>query len=234
MDREYKPMERASFDNESLATLPWSLTSFSRQLGYREPPKSCGPSSPRQTYFQWTKNITIYLFAFWGIITLLSQIRPLHFDKGQQKPANLSGCDCGDSTTEAESLGCKFDSLSMAWLPEQCRDDELTAEFNTKGGGPNGEWIYYADKLHTEEIDVAVVAAMGNDPSARVHMGKDWHMVHCVYYWRKQFRTRTNGKIVEPRSDTEDHIKHCGMVILEASYGTVSGVALNTNEAVDE
>lgn len=203
-------------------------------MGYREPPKTCGPSTTKQSYLKWTKNIVVYLFAFWGIVTFLSQIQLPHFHHGQQKPVDLKGCDCGDSTAEAISLGCKFDSLSMAWLPEHCRDDELTAEFNTKGDGPNGNWVYYADKLHTEQVDVAAVAAMGNDPSARVHMNKDWHMVHCVYYWRKQFRTRANGKIVEPRSDTEDHIKHCGMVIMGSSYGTISGVALNTNEVVEE
>ena len=146
----------------------------------------------------------------------------------------LQGCDCGDSVAEAISLGCKFDALSMAWLPEHCRDDELTAEFETTGNGPNGTWVYYADTEHTIEVDVATVAAMGDDPSARVHMGKTWHMIHCIFYWRKQFRTRFNGKIVEPRSDTADHIKHCGMVFQEPGYGTISGVALNTNEMVAE
>lgn len=117
----------------------------------------------------------------------------------------------------------------MAWLPEHCRDDELTAEFNTKGNGPNGTWIYYSDTRHTKEVDPEEVPAMGDKPDALVHMNRDWHTIHCIFYWRKQFRTRLNGKIVEPRSDSEHHIKHCGEIILGTSNGTVSGVALNTN-----
>jgi hypothetical protein len=122
----------------------------------------------------------------------------------------------------------------MAWLPEHCRDDELTAEFNTVGSGPNGNWVYYADTLHTIEVDVSVVAAMGDNTSARVHMDENWHILHCIFYWRKQFRTKANGKMIEPRSDSERHIKHCGIVFQKPSYGTISGVALNTNGVLEE
>lgn len=51
-------------------------------------------------------------------------------------------CSCGKSVAEAIANGCKYDLLASAWLPEQCRDDELTAEFNKAGPGPNGEWTY--------------------------------------------------------------------------------------------
>lgn len=65
--------------------------------------------------------------------------------------------------------------------------------------------------------------------SQRFHMSYDWHVVHCVYYWIKQYHTRTNGKIVEPRSDSEGHIRHCGNVIRNKVWGTVAGVVLNTD-----
>ena len=100
--------------------------------------------------------------------------------------------------------------------------------------GPNGTWIYFANTEHTVELDVKEVSAFGDDPSKRAHMDKDWHQTHCFYYWLKLHRTRANGKIIEPRSDTEAHIRHCGMVFREPGYGTISGVALNTNEAVEE
>jgi hypothetical protein len=183
------------------------------------------------------RDVIIHLLAFWGLFSIFFQFaRTRHFQTQDIVPdAELRpGCDCGDSIAEAISLGCKFDSLSMAWLPEHCRDDELTAEFDIAGDGPNGTWLYFADTEHTELVDAAAVAAMGDDPSARVHMDKTWHRVHCVYYWRKLFRTRFNGKIIEPRSDTEGHVKHCGMVFEKPGYGTISGVALNTNEQVAE
>jgi hypothetical protein len=100
--------------------------------------------------------------------------------------------------------------------------------------GPNGTWIYYSDTNHTIEIDVSEVAAMADDSSKRAHMDKDWHQTHCLFYWLKLHRTRTTGKMIEPRSDTEAHIRHCGMVFRKPGYGTISGVALDTNEALEE
>jgi hypothetical protein len=183
------------------------------------------------------KDLVIYTLAFWGLLSSLFQVTNLHNLRAHNPPVHaerLTGCDCGKSVEEAVSLGCKFDALSMAWLPEHCRDDELTAEFDTVGDGPNGTWLYFADTEHKTLVDVSRVAAMGDDPSARVHMDKTWHRVHCVYYWLKLFRTRENGKIIEPRSDTEGHIRHCGKVFADSGYGTISGVALNTNELVVE
>jgi hypothetical protein len=81
---------------------------------------------------------------------------------------------------------------------------------------------------------VSEVAAMADDSSKRAHMDKDWHQTHCLFYWLKLHRTRTTGKMIEPRSDTEVHIRHCGMVFRKPGYGTISGVALDTNEALEE
>jgi hypothetical protein len=189
------------------------------------------------SYLYILKELVVYSFAIWGFFDVVRELvmnRHVQVHEIALQTGSRPGCDCGNSIAEAISLGCKFDSLSMAWLPEICRDDELTTEFDTAGDGPNGTWLYFANTEHTIEVDVATVAAMGDDPSARAHMGKTWHMVHCLFYWRKQFRARFNGKIVEPRSDTEVHIKHCGMVFQDPGYGTISGVALNTNEEVVE
>ncbi|KAF2719732.1 hypothetical protein K431DRAFT_227965 [Polychaeton citri CBS 116435] len=156
-------------------------------------------------------------------------MRSSSYDCSPKLGKGKDGCNCGSSVAEAIERGCKFDSLAMARLPPHCRDDELTAEFNTKGTGPNGTWVYYADTAHTIPVDAADVARMGDDPFARVRMDKNWHQIHCVFDWLKQFRSQTRGTIVEPRSNTESHIKHCGTVMREPGYGTISGVALNTN-----
>ncbi|KAK1710292.1 uncharacterized protein BDZ83DRAFT_540702, partial [Colletotrichum acutatum] len=141
----------------------------------------------------------------------------------------IASCDCGNSTTEAVTLGCKYDSLAAAWLPEHCRDDELTAEFERSGPGPDGQWTYWADTAHTQEISVEEIAKMAdNQEELRFHMSGHWHVLHCIFYWRKEYRARFNGKMVEPRSDNEKHIKHCGKIFLDPGYGTVAGVALNT------
>lgn len=145
----------------------------------------------------------------------------------QQHP--VASCDCGRNTTEARARGCKYDSLAAAWLPEHCRDDELTAEFEQAGDGPNGTWEYWADTKHTQPMSLEEIAALADTPGSKFHMSNHWHTVHCIFYWRKEYRARFNGKIVEPRSDNEGHIKHCGNIFLKGAYGTIAGVSLNTD-----
>lgn len=176
-------------------------------------------------------------FAILGFLSLLQPLTSIHAHissdgaatgRHQTVPAVVS-CDCGNSTAEAVELGCKYDSLAAAWLPEHCRDDELTAEFERSGPGPDGKWTYWSDLAHTQEISVEEIAKMGGSPDFEFHMSGHWHVVHCIFYWRKEHRTRFNGRVVEPRSDSEAHIIHCGKMILDAGYDTVAGVALNTD-----
>ena len=172
------------------------------------------------------KDLVLFSLALFGIFSIFKQpaTKVLHM---QQK---VSGkCECGNSIPEAISLGCKFDPLAMAWLPEHCRDDELTAEFETKGNGPNGTWVYYADTARTMEVSLEEVAAVGGT-SRRVHMTTDWHIAHCIVSWRKQnrFWTKFNGKTVELIPDFEAHIEHCAEIIRDPGDGTISGVRLGT------
>lgn len=135
-------------------------------------------------------------------------------------------CYCGESTAEARQRGCKYSSMSAAWLPDHCRDDELTAEFERLGDGPDGNWLYWADKNHTHPLTVDQVAALGDDPSATFHMSADWHVVHCFFLWRLEHRSRFNGKSIEGRFDNEQHILHCMKVAQNLQHGTKSGVSL--------
>ncbi|CAI7574188.1 unnamed protein product [Penicillium glandicola] len=182
-------------------------------------------TQPRRTLLAtsltFTKSCLLYSLAIWGAFTIIANpLRGIELPFKGHIPSNieLRGCDCGESVEEAISRGCRFDGLAMAWLPDHCRDDELAEEFNTMGDGSNGTWIYYADREHTIQMGPDEVAALGDHPEALVHMSVEWHTVHCIFYWRKQFR-----------SDSEHHIKHCGQIFLSPGSGTKSGVALNTN-----
>ncbi|GKZ16867.1 hypothetical protein AbraIFM66951_006360 [Aspergillus brasiliensis] len=182
-------------------------------------------STPKLLLF---RNTLIILLAIWGLISLTHTLILSIFSTTStlQKPTT---CHCGTSTTEALSLNCKFDSLAAAWLPPHCRDDELTAEFERAGPNPDGSWTYYADDYHTVPMAIEEVAALADNQSARVQMTRDWHVVHCLFYWRKMFRVREmEGVIVEPSFDHEEHIKHCIGVVLEDSWGTEARVALDT------
>ena len=84
--------------------------------------------------------VIVYSLALWGLVSILQRAFEAYSHRHYHEVfptynLQLEGCDCGKSVAEAVSLGCKFDALSMAWLPEHCRDDELTAEFDTTGKG---------------------------------------------------------------------------------------------------
>jgi hypothetical protein len=187
-------------------------------------------SSP---YIRLAKDITLFLLAFFGIFAILSQLAASHDRVAQDQV--LKGCDCGASVAEAVSKGCKFDSLATSWLPDHCRDDELTSEFETLGDGPNGTWIYYADMDHTIELNRQQVGALADNTSSKVYLGVTYHKLHCVFYWRKQYRAKAklNEKIVEPMLDNEGHIEHCGEVLLRKGYSSSSPVLLNTNSRAE-
>ncbi|KUJ23686.1 uncharacterized protein LY89DRAFT_679028 [Mollisia scopiformis] len=171
----------------------------------------------------------VTLLAIWGFINIFNTVvRKIPF----LNPPVHHGCYCGKSSTEAIAMGCKYDSLAAAWLPEHCRDDDLTAEFDRSGDGPNGTWLYWKDKARTIPITPEEIQWMGDTPDARFHMDYSWHEVHCLFYWRKEHRFRFNGKILDPRSDSEEHILHCGDVWgrkVPYGMGTVSGVRFDTN-----
>lgn len=183
------------------------------------------------------KDLILIAFAILGFVSLLQLLTNTHAHIHSEEAATgtcqdapkVASCDCGNSTAEAVALGCKYDSLAAAWLPEHCRDDELTAEFERSGPGVNGKWKYWADAAHTKEISIEDIAKIADNQELRFHMSGHWHVIHCLFYWRKEHRARFNGKMVEPRSDNEKHIKHCGNIFLDPGHDTVAGVALNTD-----
>ncbi|KAK0616936.1 hypothetical protein B0T14DRAFT_568502 [Immersiella caudata] len=121
-------------------------------------------------------------------------------------------CDCGNSTSEALSRGCVFDALASAWLPPECRDDELTAEFNQSGPGVAGAWPYWAHDNGTVPLTTTDLARLG-DTNGVWYSTREWHLVHCNFYWRKLLRARQNGRpLVETRYDNMGHIVHCGEI----------------------
>lgn len=145
--------------------------------------------------------------ALWGLVSGLSlAFRPLSV---QTRHSTSAGdVYCGTTIAEALSLGCLYDPLSSAWLPPYCRDDELTDEFNRAGPGADGAWAYYADEQGTRPLALPEVAALGNHLE-RFWVSRDWHIVHCLFYWRKHVRMRETNAVMEARYDKMHHVEHC-------------------------
>lgn len=182
------------------------------------------------------KDVVLFCLAVPGLAALIKpsiacRYQPSHNHEAAEMAKStttpLGTCNCGNSVAEARSLGCQFDILASAWLPEHCRDDELTTEFQHSGDGPDGTWLYWLDSNHTQQISVDELGDRADQSEFRFYSTTEWHVVHCLFYWRKQQRARTNGISVEPRFDTEQHINHCAGFIREGKDGGVqAGVVL--------
>lgn len=150
-------------------------------------------------------------------------------------PPGLTNCECGPSMQEAVARKCIYDSLSAAWLPPHCRDDELVAEFDQAGPGLNGSWPYFLDRNGSILIKKEDIARQG------VHgvfwASHDWHAAHCLFSWQKYVRLAKTGSVMEARFATEEHSKHCSRLILYPEITKrdfLIKVAVATNSAVDE
>lgn len=121
-------------------------------------------------------------------LALIALAMPLILDFGarsrvSRRPANK--CYGGTSTAQAKELGCEFDPMAPAWLPAECRHEELTAAFERAGSlhEPEGRWRYFSDQNMTNEVSTAQVAAMADSGDA-FHASYNWHVMHCMFVSR--------------------------------------------------
>ncbi|KAL1626450.1 hypothetical protein SLS56_006854 [Neofusicoccum ribis] len=191
------------------------------------------------------KFLVIFL-AVWGIVDIVVSLwTTTHSNNAPQYPSSSRNgdqqqgqedrpsCACGNSIAEAKTLHhCTYDTIAAAWLPPHCRDDELAAEFDTVGPEPNGSWPYYTDWDKNGRLTIEEVAALA-DVGGHFFTTHEWHIAHCTYSWLKQVRAQERGTVIEKRSTTEGHTKHCGMMALKRDaldeVVTGSGVALNAD-----
>ncbi|KAF9880134.1 hypothetical protein CkaCkLH20_02088 [Colletotrichum karsti] len=149
-------------------------------------------------------------------VAVLGVLATVVYERKRGLPPRPIVCYCGSSIAEAKTLKCKYDSLSVAWLPPHCRNDELTAEFEKAGPGENGTWAYYKDNKGKTPLSLEEVAALADLPheQAYFYTTTGWHVAHCAFYWRKQYRMRAKGSMTESRYDKESHIEHCYSIFM--------------------
>ncbi|KAM3427278.1 hypothetical protein MY4824_009535 [Beauveria thailandica] len=202
---------------------------------YSSPNAKEGIVSKLNSFFITLKDVLLFALLV-GILVLVATLQ-INTAKaavtGGYTPAGaLPGCNCGASIKQALELDCKYDSLASAWLPPHCRDDELTAMFDRAGPGVNGSWKYWADEDFTREISLQDVSRLADVPGSLYYTSHRWHVIHCLFYWRKQVRAPRLGITVEPRYSHERHVTHCMEILDEDSTSgtdTQSGIALNSN-----
>jgi hypothetical protein len=163
----------------------------------------------------------LFSSAIWGTVSIGFQLR------GLIQSSQTISCDCGSSTAEARAMGCKYDTMSAAWLPDICRDDGLSAEFDLTGDGPDGKWQYWADRAQKRLLSMQELSELA-DTHGVFYTTWAWHIRHCTFRWKKQLSSGfQRAKMNEV--DAVAHIEHCDRVIFSdptvivASYIGLNG-----------
>ena len=134
-----------------------------------------------------------------GIVTLVQH----------SQPRDISRESCGNSSHEALSLGCSFDVMTFAWLPDRCFDKELVDDFLALK-----DWNWYLDARGQRIADSASVIAGDYD---MVYVKNEYHMYHCTFLWRKMHRATLAGKVLDGYIGDMHHTAHCETHLLNRS-----------------
>ena len=142
-------------------------------------------------------------FAVLGVIGYLA-LGSLRTNSQQNTPARL----CGNSTSEALSLGCTFDQLMWAWYPPQCphyANDEFVR---------TADWKYYLDLNRKEAVTSAnLTEALSNEWEMWGQRGE--HLTHCVYMFLSLGQILRDGTPSVPRLTEYEHLHHCSQILLD-------------------
>ncbi|KAI2615007.1 hypothetical protein GGR54DRAFT_614648 [Hypoxylon sp. NC1633] len=185
-----------------------------------------------------TGKIIIVLLSTWGIISLYKtashRIAESHNSTEKFAAPLYPSCSCGGTTVaEAKRRGCVFTPLAISWLPPHCVDMELSDDFDKEGPGPNGEWDYWSDMNKTRRLSREEVGYLAENNGV-FYATQDWHVTHCVYTWKKHYRSKWTGVTIERRSNGLDHIEHCREVLKIRGdlqkIKTVAGIALDADD----
>jgi hypothetical protein len=123
---------------------------------------------------------------------------------------------CGNSTTEARSLGCEFDVLSNGWTPKECLDTQTSDEFYDWLTSPERlrPWPYYTDREGKEWIPDK--DSLSEGVYRKLYTTSEQHVGHCVYLMRRLHRIVDGGGKFRLNSRQDyGHTDHCANLSLE-------------------
>jgi hypothetical protein len=133
------------------------------------------------------------------------------FSSSGKPETPLPRLSCGNSSAEAESLGCTFDPLSVAWLHQDCPRDG-TEEFLHYREGK--EWHYWYDEAGLEQIPD--YDAMSRIPHGQVYYTKSIeHLTHCTWMAVRAARVRKRGGRLDSLATNMRHAEHCAKYLLK-------------------
>lgn len=115
---------------------------------------------------------------------------------------------CGNSAEEARAAGCHFEVLSWAWQADECHDIELENQFKQLD-----DWRFFRDKEGTIEIPPSEYGQDERRHDLIIWGSRNWHIVHCLYMWRKMHRAPQLGLRWDEYMKDFAHTMHCNGVL---------------------
>jgi len=159
-----------------------------------------------------------------GILLLSAKILSMRYHNLEN--ANLSSpalldmspseaSPCGNDANTARSLGCNFDPLTFAWLPPQCYNYNLTAEFLQLQ-----DWQWWRQREDGSRRQLSLINVMqGSDET--LYVTWDYHRQHCAYLWLKMHQAIMEGAPID------------GVAMLDIITGVCDGVLRSKRDLND-
>ncbi|KPM40535.1 hypothetical protein AK830_g5981 [Neonectria ditissima] len=176
--------------------------------------KSCG--HVRTCIYIFLGILATSLFALFGFVGYRTAASPSTTYNSSVPATRLH---CGNSSTDAQALGCIFDLLTNTWMPKYCSDSSTDTEFREWVLDPQrqlGAWAYFYDEKaqHRVSSEEELSKLIGK----HVFTTTENHLAHCTLLARRMHRLIT-GEITAVAHNTFAHTIHCTSAILE-SLGT--------------
>lgn len=135
-----------------------------------------------------------------GHVILQSQLaQPTRYllSTSQHIPVSIS--HCGTTPSEARKLGCRFESNNLAWVPPECYDEQLGAEWDAQ------DWLY---AVNSSKTPVSKSEVLEGDLE---HVWVTWgqHIAHCALLVRKYQRAVMFNWPLDNWTSSYEHTAHC-------------------------
>lgn len=126
---------------------------------------------------------------------------------------------CGKSVADAKDRGCHYSFSLGAWLPPECIDFELEAQFEREG-----DFTFYFKNATGDGPDMSRRVATIKDLSEFAHEDHQWaswryHVQHCFAAWIYVHKAAMNGGMVSSQIAGLEHTLHCTDISLDEDIG---------------
>ncbi|KAJ5094251.1 hypothetical protein N7456_010112 [Penicillium angulare] len=111
---------------------------------------------------------------------------------------------CGNSTAEAEELGCKYDPLSRCWLHQSCPHDHAEDFAYANNGKP---FPYFYDE--TLQHKMKSYKEVGDNAEGVFYSSLREHLMHCLFLIRRGHDVHRRGDRLDEMLADMEHVDHC-------------------------